>query len=83
MHGLHANRQAEIEQTEDKIIVRYGEKQLSLTRNFAILTLTRDNGEMGTLEFTEAGTLRSSAGEEAMDLAAEEWGRYLMQEHAR
>jgi hypothetical protein len=81
MHGLPANRQAEIEQTQEKIIVRDGEKWLSLTRNYAIVTWTRDNGDMGTLEFTEAGMLRSSAGEEAMDLAAETWARYLMQEH--
>ncbi len=83
LHGLHANRQAEFEQTEEKIIVRHGEKWLSLTRDHAILTWTRDNGDMGTLEITEAGTLRGSAGEEAMDLAAEEWARTLMQEHAR
>jgi hypothetical protein len=83
MHGLHANRQAEIEQYEEKIILRHGRRWLSLTRNHAILTMTRDNGETRTLEFTEAGTLRGPAGEEAMDLAAESWARNLMQEHER
>jgi hypothetical protein len=33
---------------------------------------------MGTLEFTESGTLRSASHEEAMDLAAEQWARDLM-----
>ena len=83
LHGLHANRQAEIEQTEEKIIVRHGKKWLSLTRNLAILTWTRDNGDTRTLVITEAGTLRGPAGEEAMDLAAESWAQYLMQEHER
>jgi hypothetical protein len=34
---------------------------------------------MGTLELTESGTLRSSTQEEAMDLAAEQWAREIMQ----
>jgi hypothetical protein len=38
---------------------------------------------VGTLEITEAGTLRSLDGEEAMDLAAEAWARSLMLEEER
>lgn len=79
-HGLHANRVAEIEMNAERIVARHGEKWLSLARNSAIVTWTRDNGTMGTLELTEAGTLRGPAGEEAMDLAAEAWARELMQE---
>lgn len=77
-HGLHLKREASVELTEGKIIVRHGEKWLRLDRSYAILTWTRENGIMGTLELTEAGTLRSSIREEAMDLAAERWARELM-----
>jgi cell division inhibitor SulA len=78
LHGLHANREAGIEQTEDQITVRHGEKWLRLTRNHAILTWMRENGNMGTLELTKSGTLRGDNGDEAMDLAAEQWARDLM-----
>ncbi len=83
VHGLHANREAEIEQTIGKITVRHGQKWLSLARNHAHLNWTRDNGNSGTLEITESGTLLGPDGEEAMDLAAEAWARSLMQEEKR
>jgi hypothetical protein len=83
LHGLHANRQAEIDQSTETIMARHGERWLSLTRSHAILSWTRDNGTVGTLEITEAGTLRSLDGEEAMDLAAEAWARSLMLEEER
>jgi cell division inhibitor SulA len=78
VHGLHANREATVEQTEDKITVIHNEKWLRLTRNHAILTWMRENGTMGTLELTESGTLRGDNSDEAMDLAAEQWARDLM-----
>lgn len=78
VHGLHSRREAAVELTEEKITVRYNEKWLRLDRNHAILTWTRENGSMGTLELTESGTLRSGTQEEAMDLAAEQWARELM-----
>jgi hypothetical protein len=78
VHGLHANREAAIEQSEDKITVIHNEKWLRLTRNHAILTWMRENGTMGTLELTKSGTLRGDNGDEAMDLAAEQWARDLM-----
>ena len=78
LHGLHANREAAVESTEHKITVIHNEKWLRLTRNHAILTWMRENGTMGTLELTEAGTLRGDNGDEAMDLAAEQWARDLM-----
>ena len=78
-HGLHRKREAAVELTEEQITVRHGEKWLRLIRNHAILTWTRENGSMGTLELTESGTLRSSTHEEAMDLAAEKWAREIMQ----
>ena len=65
-------------QSEDKITVIHNEKWLRLTRNHAILTWMRENGTMGTLEITKSGTLRGDNGEEAMDLAAEQWARDLM-----
>ena len=79
-HGLHVNSQAEIEHDREEIHARNGKNFLKLARNHAIVTWTRDNGTMGTLELTQAGTLRGPAGEEAMDLAAEQWARELMQE---
>ena len=78
VHGLHAKREATVEQTEDKITVIHNEKWLRLTRNHAILTWMRENGTMGTLELTKSGTLRGDNGDEAMDLAAEQWARDLM-----
>ena len=77
-HGLHLKREAAVELTEEKITVRHNEKWLRLIRNHAILSWTRENGSMGTLELTEAGTLRSASHEEAMDLAAEQWAREIM-----
>ncbi|MGB8029427.1 MAG: transcriptional regulator [Terracidiphilus sp.] len=77
-HGLHLKREATVELTEEEIIVRHGEKWLRLIRDHAILTWTRENGSMGTLELTESGTLRSSTREEAMDMAAEQWAREIM-----
>jgi cell division inhibitor SulA len=78
VHGLRAKREAAIEQTEDKITVIHNEKWLRLTRNHAILTWMRENGNMGTLELTKSGTLRGDNGDEAMDLAAEQWAQDLM-----
>jgi hypothetical protein len=78
-HGLHNGRQAHVESSEGKITAQHGEKRLILTRNHHSVTWTRENGEKGTLELTESGTLRSPHGEEAMDLAAEQWARELMQ----
>jgi hypothetical protein len=77
-HGLHSKREAAIEVTEDKITVIHNEKWLRLIRSNSSVTWTRENGSMGTLELTEAGTLRGDNGDEAMDLAAEQWARDLM-----
>jgi len=77
-HGLHSKREAIVELSEETIIVRHGEKWLRLIRNHAILTWTRENGSMGTMELTESGSVRSATHEEAMDLAAEQWARELM-----
>ncbi len=83
VHGLHLKREAAIELTEEEITVCHGGKWLRLIRNHSILTWTRENGSMGTLELTEAGTLRSASHEEAMDLAAEQWAREIMLESTR
>jgi hypothetical protein len=79
VHGLHLKREAVVELTDEQITVRHGEKWLRLIRDDAFLTWTRENGTMGTLELTESGTLRSGTHEEAMDLAAEQWAREIMQ----
>ena len=82
-HGLHTKREAAVELTEDKITVIHNEKWLRLIRSNSSVTWTRENGRMGTLELTEAGTLRGDNGEEAMDLAAEQWARDLMLDSRR
>jgi len=77
-HGLNGNRQATVELGEDKILVRHGDDWLDLTRSGATVTWLREDGRTGTLELTEAGTLRSETGAEEMDMAAEAWARELM-----
>jgi hypothetical protein len=78
VHGLHNGSQAIIDSTNETITARHGKKSLILTRNYEIVTWTRENGTMGTLKLTISGNLRASKNEEAMDLAAERWARELM-----
>jgi hypothetical protein len=83
-HGLNGNRQATVELGETKIIVRHAEKWLTLDRSGAHIAWTRENGSVGTLEFTHEGRLRTAdlqgAGttEEELDMVAEAWARELM-----
>jgi len=79
-HGLNGNRQATVELGEDKILVRHGDDWLDLTRSGATVIWLREDGSTGTLELTEAGTLRGQASEEEMDMAAEAWARELMKQ---
>lgn len=79
MYGLASIHQAIVDLSSEKIIVRVDEKWMILARNHEIVTWTRENGESGTLELTESGTLRGPANNEAMDLVAEQWARELMQ----
>ncbi len=78
-HGLNGDRQATVELGEEQIMVRHGNAWLDLIRNGAQVIWRREDGRTGMLEFTEAGQLRSSTGEEEMDMAAETWARELMQ----
>ena len=78
VHGLNGNRQATVELGEEQITVRQGDAWLDLKRNRAQVMWTRDDGRSGMLELTEAGRLRSTAGEDEMDIAAEAWARELM-----
>jgi len=78
LHGLSGNRQAAIEQDEDRIVARHGEKWLALERSGATVTWKSDDGSGGAMQLTEDGRLRSEQGEEEMDLAAESWARELM-----
>jgi hypothetical protein len=82
-HGLNGNRQATVELGEERILVRHGDGWLDLKRDGAKVTWQREDGKTGTLELTEAGTLRSETGEEEMDMAAERWARDLMRELPR
>ena len=79
LHGLRDNRQAAVEQDDDRIVARHGDRWIELRRSGAAVTWKRESGSEGTLELTEAGRLRSSTGEEEMDMAAESWARELMQ----
>lgn len=78
-HGLNRERQATIEADEKRILVRYGGNWLDLQRSGANISWKREDGRDGISEFTETGRLRSSSGEEEMDMAAEAWARELMQ----
>jgi hypothetical protein len=78
-HGLNGNRQATVELGEEEITVRHGDKWLRMSRNGMEVHWQREDGRGGRLELTEAGRLRSSVGEEEMDLVAEAWARELMQ----
>jgi hypothetical protein len=77
-HGLNGKRQAAVELGEERILVRHGDGWLDLTRSRATVNWQREDGQSGALQFTEAGRLRSEAGEEEMDMAAERWARELM-----
>lgn len=79
LHGLSANRQAELEATEERIRVSQGERWLRLTRTGAQILWEQSGGRRGKLELTPAGTLRGPEVEEEMDMAAESWARELMQ----
>lgn len=79
LHGLSGNRQAVIEHDEQRIMVRHGTQWLELNRTGATVLWNREDGSHGALELTETGRLRSKAGEEEMDMAAEGWARELMQ----
>lgn len=78
-HGLNGNRQATVELGEKRITVRRGDQWLDLIRTESQVKWTREDGQSGVLELTEAGTLRSETGEQEMDMAAEAWTRELMQ----
>jgi hypothetical protein len=79
VHGMSGNRKAEIEHNEGRILAQHGDKWMELRRSGATVAWKREDGSRGTLELTETGRLRSSTGEEEMDLAAEGWARELMQ----
>ena len=79
LHGLSGNSQAEIEQNEQRILARHGDRWLELRRSGTTVKWKREDGRERTLELTDTGRLRSEAGEEEMDMAAEGWARELMQ----
>jgi hypothetical protein len=79
MYGLSSPHQAIVDLSNEKIIVRVNEKWLILTRDHQIVNWTRENGSSGSLELTDAGVLVNTNGEQAMDLAVEDWARELMQ----
>lgn len=77
-HGLNGDRQATVELGEDQITVRHANSWLDLKRNGAQVVWSRNGGQNGMLELTEAGRLRSTTGEEEMDMVAEAWAREMM-----
>ncbi len=78
-HGLNGDRQATVELGEERIVVRHADRWLDLVRTGRNVDWKRDDGSSGVLELTAAGRLKSSRGEEEMDMAAEAWARELMQ----
>jgi hypothetical protein len=79
LHGLRGNRQAEVDQDDERIVARHGDKWIELRRSGTAVTWKCESGIQGTLTLTEAGRLQSGTGEEEMDMAAEAWARELMQ----
>ncbi len=77
-HGLNGDRQATVELGEARITARHADRWLDLERTGRQVNWKWDNGNSGMLELTEAGRLKSSQGEEEMDMAAEAWARELM-----
>jgi hypothetical protein len=77
-HGLNGDTQATVELGENQITVRHGNTWLDLKRNGAHVTWSREDGQNGMLELTEAGRLRNTTGEEEMDIVAEAWAREMM-----
>jgi hypothetical protein len=80
LHGLSANRMAQIEATDERIEASHGDRWLRLTRTGAQILWEQSRGDRGELELTPAGTLRGPVVEEEMDMAAESWARDLMRE---
>lgn len=78
LYSFHSNCQTTVDQNEEKIAICQHEKLFILARNHAFVTWTRENGDGGTLELTESGTLRGPVTEEPMDLVAEQWARELV-----
>lgn len=81
VHGLHGNRQAKFDLSDERILAIHGAERLELERRGAIVTWKRADGSRGTMELTEAGTLRGETNpdeEVEMDMAAEQWARELM-----
>jgi hypothetical protein len=79
-HGLHNNIHAKIEQRENQIIARFGNRYLQLDRVGANVMWKREDGAGGTLQLTADGRLQSAGREEELDMAAEAWARDLMRE---
>jgi len=77
-HGLHEGVNAEIEFDPHRITGTFGKRRLHLERSNNTVTWMRENGSNGVLELTDHGRLRSTEGEEEMDMAAEAWARELM-----
>jgi hypothetical protein len=85
-HGLNGNRQATVELSVDRILVRHVEHWLDLRRDGATINWQREDGSNGTLELTADGRLHDQASPEAdleMDIAAEAWAQDLMRELAQ
>jgi hypothetical protein len=86
LHGMICKRQATVEHDTQRIYASCNTAWLELKREGATLQWQRADGQSGTMEFTEAGRLRSielnrqQQNEEEMDMTAERWARDLMQE---
>lgn len=86
LHGIISKRQATVEVDNERIYASCDADWLELKREGATIQWRRPDGRSGTMEFTQAGQLRSidldsqKLREEEMDMTAERWARDLMQE---
>ena len=78
-YGLNGDTQAAVELSEGKILVRCGERWLSLRREGDAVQTRTHLGEMSRMRWNEEGELETEAGGRVpMDLQAEEWSRELV-----
>jgi hypothetical protein len=86
LHGLSSKRQATVEHDSERIFASCDKRWLDLKREGTAVQWRRTDGQSGTMEFTQAGSLRwiefgrLEQNEEEMDMTAERWARDLMQE---
>jgi hypothetical protein len=78
-HGLSKQSVAQVDVSEDAILVRFESRWLRIRHEDANGSWEREDGRPGALQMNESGRIRLNDAEfEEMDLVAEELARELM-----